>query len=88
MLPVADELRKVNDDYAEAETRLRDIDLEIEACGGDLPGEAEVTDALGKLDPVWGILFTEEQQRLVDDISVKSPKGMDSDFGRTDPCSS
>ena len=61
---LADELRKVNGDYAEAETRLRDIDMEIEACG-DLPGEAEVTDALGKLDPVWDELYPGEQQRVV-----------------------
>ncbi len=50
---------------AEAETRLRAIDMEIEACGGDLPGEAEVTDALGKLDPVWDELYPGEQQRVV-----------------------
>ena len=62
---LADELRKVNDDYAEAQARLRTIDMKIEACGGDLPGEAEVADALGKLDPVCDELYPGEQQRVV-----------------------
>ena len=62
---LADELRKVNDDYAEAEARLRAIEDEIEACGGDMPSESEVTEALGKLDPVWDELFPGEQQRVV-----------------------
>jgi hypothetical protein len=39
--------------------------MEIEACGGDLPGEAEVADALGKLDPVWDELYPGEQHRVV-----------------------
>jgi len=58
------ELRNLNEQYAEAETRLRDVE---DALGrqGDLPTEQDVAAALKTIDPLWAELFPAEQERIV-----------------------
>ena len=60
---LADELRRLNDEYAEVEGRLREIDIEV-SDEDDLPGQDEVVDALRNIDALWPDLFPAEQHRI------------------------
>ena len=75
---LADELRRLNDEYAEAERRLADVDSQA-AAEEDLPGQDEVIDALRNIDPLWEDLFPAEQHRiarlLVEQVVV-NPDGL------------
>ena len=58
------ELRTLNDEYAQAENRLR----ELVAEGGahdDLPSEQDVSAALRTIEPLWEELFLAEKERIV-----------------------
>jgi len=77
---LADELRKLNEEYAEVERQLREIETGLESHEQTPITEAEVVDALGKLDPVWDELFPAEQERVVRLLvkeAVLSPDGLD-----------
>ena len=60
---LADELRRLNDEYAEAERRLADVDSQA-AAEEDLPGQDEVIEALRNIEPLWEDLFPAEQHRI------------------------
>ncbi|MFH1268301.1 MAG: hypothetical protein ABIK89_21480, partial [Planctomycetota bacterium] len=62
---LAEELRTLNEEYADVEGRVREIDDQVTAIGDDGPTEDEVRDALQKLDPVWDELFPAERERIV-----------------------
>lgn len=58
------ELRAMNDEYAQAENRLR----ELAAEGGgqdDMPSEQGVAEALRTIEPLWEELFPAEKERIV-----------------------
>jgi len=61
---ISDELRRLNEEHAEAEERLREV---ADALGrqGDLPTEQDVAAALKTIDPLWAELFPAEKERLV-----------------------
>jgi len=61
---ISDELRRLNEEHAEAEERLREAE---DALGrqGDLPTEQDVAAALKTIDPLWAELFPAEKERLV-----------------------
>jgi site-specific DNA recombinase len=75
---LADELRRLNDEYSAAEQRLAEVDSQI-AAGDDLPGQDEVIEALRNMDLLWADLFPAEQHRiarlLVDQV-VLNPDGL------------
>lgn len=61
---LSQELRAMNDEYAQAEERLRELAVE----GGtqdDLPSEQDVADALRTIEPLWEELFPAEKERIV-----------------------
>ena len=62
---LAAELRKLNEEYADVQTRLEDAERAIEALGSARPGEDDVREALQKLDPLWDELFPAEKERIV-----------------------
>ena len=58
------ELRSLNDEYAQAENRLR----ELAAEGGaqvDMPGEQDVAETLRTIEPLWEELFPAVKERIV-----------------------
>ena len=54
----------MNDEYAQAENRLRELDAE---GGGqaDMPSELDVAEALRTIEPLWEELFPAEKERIV-----------------------
>jgi len=62
---ISDELRKVNQENAEAEDRLGELDARLEAAQGDLPAEQDVAQALRNIEPLWDELFPAEKERIV-----------------------
>ena len=62
---LADELRTLNDELVEVESRLQAVAVELETDRHDLPTEAEVAEALRNIDSVWGELFPAEKERVV-----------------------
>jgi len=76
---LAAELRKLNEEYADVQTRLEEVERAIESLGAAGPAEDDVRQALQKLDPLWDELFPAEKERivklLVADV-VLSPDGL------------
>jgi len=72
---LAGELRKLNEEYADVQTRLEEVGHAVEALGAGGPGESDVREALQKLDPLWDELFPAEKERivklLVQDVAVR-----------------
>ncbi len=62
---LSEELRTLNEEYAEVEGQIREVDAGIAALHDGGPTEDEVRDALQKLDPVWDELFPAERERIV-----------------------
>ena len=72
------ELRNLNDEYAQAENRLRELGAENGGQDG-LPSEQDVAKALRTIEPLWEELFPAEKERivrlLVDAVTVR-PDGL------------
>ncbi len=62
---LAEELRKLNEEFSAVEDRLHNIDAELASYQSRIPTEDQVRDALQKLDPVWNELFPSEKERIV-----------------------
>lgn len=75
---LADELRRLNDEYAAAERRLAEVDAGLTQADA-VPEDREVVAALRQIDPVWDELFPAEKHRiaqlLVDQVVVNE-KGL------------
>ncbi len=61
---LSDELRSLNDEYANLEKRLRELDADSEQASGT-PTERDVAEALRMIDPLWEQLFPAEKERIV-----------------------
>ena len=74
------EIRRLGNDVAEAQTRLEMIASELQALEQHQITEEEVCQSLRALDPVWNELYPAEQRRvvqlLVEDVIV-STEGLD-----------
>jgi predicted nuclease with TOPRIM domain len=81
---LAAELGKLNEEYADVQTRVEEVGHALEALGAAGPTEDDAREALQKLDPLWDVLFPAEQGRivrlLVQDIIVTT-RGIDIRFG-------
>ncbi|MBI5725836.1 MAG: recombinase family protein [Planctomycetes bacterium] len=62
---LADELRKLNEEYSETQNRLAEISHTLDTLDSSGPTEDDVRDALQKLDPLWDELFPAEKERIV-----------------------
>ncbi|MBI5724822.1 MAG: recombinase family protein [Planctomycetes bacterium] len=62
---LADELRKLNEEYAQTQNRLDEISHTMDILSSDGPTEDDVREALQKLDPLWNELFPAEKERIV-----------------------
>jgi site-specific DNA recombinase len=75
---LADELRRLNEEYAEAEQQLREVEVQIDGQGKQ-PAERDVAAALRTIDPLWKELFPAEKERvvrlLVESVTVR-PDGL------------
>lgn len=61
---LSDELRTLNDEYAAAEKRLRELDAAIDEQRA-IPTERDVAAALRVIDPLWEELFPAEKERIM-----------------------
>lgn len=72
------ELRLLNDEYAQTEKRLAEMDAQ-KGTHDDLPSEQEVGEALRTIEPLWEELFPAEKERivrlLVETVTVR-PEGL------------
>jgi site-specific DNA recombinase len=75
---LAEELRRLNEEYAEAERQLREVEVQIDGQSGQ-PAERDVAAALRTIDPLWKELFPAEKERvvrlLVESVTVR-PDGL------------
>lgn len=62
---ISDELQKLNEECSAAETRLGELDRQVEDEQSDIPTEQEVAEALRNIDPLWDELFPAEKERIV-----------------------
>ena len=62
--PLADELRKLDDEYAEVEGQVQALDAEL-GHREDVPSERDVAEALRTIEPLWAELFPAEKERIV-----------------------
>jgi site-specific DNA recombinase len=72
--PLADELRKLNDEYTDVEAQVQQIEAQLEQQE-DVPTERDVADALRTVKPLWAELFPAEKERvvrlLVETVSIR-----------------
>jgi site-specific DNA recombinase len=61
---LSQELWAMNDEYAQAVNRLREL-AEEGGARDDLPSEQDVAEALRTIDPLWEELFPAEKERIV-----------------------
>ena len=61
---LADELRKLNDEYTEVDAQVQELDTRL-AQHEDVPTERDVADALRTVEPLWAELFPAEKERIV-----------------------
>ncbi len=72
---LSDELRALNDEYAQAEKLFMELDAEL---GGqdEMPTEQDVAKSLRTIEPLWEELFPAEKERifrlLVETVTVRS----------------
>jgi site-specific DNA recombinase len=75
---LADQLRQLNEEYAEAERQLREVEVQTDGQSGQ-PTERDVAAALRTIDPLWKELFPAEKERvvrlLVESVTVR-PDGL------------
>ena len=76
--PLADELRKLNNEYTEAEAHVQNLETQLDRQE-DVPTERDVADALRTVEPLWAELFPAEKERivrlLVETVNVR-PNGL------------
>lgn len=75
---LSEELRTLNDEYATAESRLRELDADLDR-ETEIPSERDVTAALRTIDPLWEELFPAENERIVHllvESAVVRPDGL------------
>jgi site-specific DNA recombinase len=75
---LSDELRALNDEYAAAEKRLRELDAAIDQQKA-IPSEQDVVAALRVIDPLWEELFPAEKERIMHllvESAVVRPDGL------------
>lgn len=76
--PLADELRKLNDEYTDVEAQLQQLDAQLDQQD-DVPTERDVAEAFRTVEPLWAELFPAEKERvvrlLVETVSVR-PDGL------------
>jgi len=76
--PLADELRKLNDEYTDVETQVQQFEAQLDRQE-DVPTEHDVAEALRTVEPLWSELFPAEKERivrlLVETVSVR-PDGL------------
>jgi site-specific DNA recombinase len=76
--PLADELRKLNDEYTDIEAQVQQIEAQLDQQE-DVPSERDVAEALRTVEPLWAELFPAEKERivrlLVETVSVR-PDGL------------
>jgi site-specific DNA recombinase len=62
---LSEELRRLNEDHAEAEHLLHSTEDALGRTREDLPTEQDVAAALKTIDPLWAELFPAEKERIV-----------------------
>lgn len=76
--PLADELRKLNDEYTDVEAQVQELEAKL-GRQEDVPTERDVAEALRTVEPLWTELFPAEKERivrlLVETVSVR-PDGL------------
>jgi hypothetical protein len=76
--PLADELRKLNDEYTHVEAQAQQIVAQLNRQE-DVPTERDVAESLRTVEPLWAELFPAEKERivrlLVETVSVR-PDGL------------
>lgn len=76
--PLADELRKLNDEYTDVEAQVQQLDVRLDQQE-EVPTERDVAEALRTVEPLWAELFPAEKERivrlLVETVSIR-PDGL------------
>jgi len=76
--PLAEELRKLNDEYTDVEAQVQELDAQLDEQE-DVPAERDVARALRTVEPLWAELFPAEKERvvrlLIESVNVR-PDGL------------